>query len=40
MLGAVPTSFTLPADSIDTLTQAGGDALDANAAFQAFLRDM
>ena len=40
VLGAVPTSFTLPADSIDTLTQAGGDALDANAAFQAFLRDM
>lgn len=40
VLNAVPTSFTLPADTIDTLTQAGGDALDGNAAFQAFLRDM
>ncbi|HWK96322.1 MAG TPA: patatin-like phospholipase family protein [Pseudolabrys sp.] len=40
VLGAVPTSFTLPVDSIDALTQAGGDALDGNAAFQAFLRDM
>ncbi|RDV05766.1 patatin-like phospholipase family protein [Undibacter mobilis] len=40
VLNAVPTSFTLPADTIDTLTQAGGDALDANAAFQGFIRDM
>lgn len=40
VLNAVPTSFTLPVDSIDTLTQAGGDALDGNAAFQGFLRDM
>jgi len=39
-LGAVPTSFTLPVDTIDMLTQAGADALDDNAAFQAFLRDM
>lgn len=40
VLGAVPTSFTLPVDTIDTLTQAGGDALDANPAFREFLRDM
>lgn len=39
-LGAVPTSFTLPVDTIDMLTQAGGDALDDNAAFREFLRDM
>jgi hypothetical protein len=40
VLGAVPTSFTLPVDTIDTLTQAGGDALDSNPAFREFLRDM
>jgi NTE family protein len=40
VLNAVPTSFTLPAETVDTLSQAGGDALDANPAFQGFLRDM
>ncbi len=40
VLNAAPTSFTLAPDMVDTLAQAGADALDANAAFQGFLRDM
>jgi len=38
-LNAVPTSFTLPADSVDALREAGSDALRGNPAFQAFLRE-
>jgi len=38
-LNAVPTSFTLPPDTIDELRQAGADALKSNPAFQAFLRE-
>ena len=37
-LNQVPTSFTLPAKTVDELAQAGGDALQANPEFQAFLR--
>ncbi len=40
VLNKVPTSFTLPASSVDALAQAGGDALTANAAYRAFLNDM
>jgi hypothetical protein len=36
----VPTSFTLPAATVDELTRAGGDALKANPAFQKFLKEM
>jgi predicted acylesterase/phospholipase RssA len=36
----VPTSFTLPADTVDELARAGGDALQANPAFQVFLKEM
>jgi NTE family protein len=39
-LNAVPTSFTLPAATVDELSRAGGDALEAHPAFQAFLREM
>ncbi len=39
-LNEVPTSFTLPADTVDELTSAGGDALQGNHAFQAFLKEM
>jgi NTE family protein len=39
-LSKVPTSFTLPAATVDDLTQAGGDALKANAEFQRFLKEM
>ncbi len=39
-LNAVPTSFTLPAASVDELTQAGGDALKTNPAYQSFLRGL
>jgi NTE family protein len=39
-LNAVPTSFTLPATTVDELSRAGGDALEAHPAFQAFLREM
>jgi predicted acylesterase/phospholipase RssA len=38
-LNAVPTSFTLPADTVDELRQAGADALKSNPAFQTFLRE-
>ncbi|MBS0248743.1 MAG: patatin-like phospholipase family protein [Proteobacteria bacterium] len=40
LLNAVPTSFTLPADSVDEVAKAGGDALSANPAFQRFLSEM
>lgn len=39
-LNSVPTSFTLPVATVDELTRAGGDALEATAAYKAFLRDM
>jgi predicted acylesterase/phospholipase RssA len=39
-LSDVPTSFTLPVDTVDELRRAGTDALKANPTFQAFLRDM
>lgn len=39
-LNEVPTSFTLPAATVDEVTRAGGDALQANPAFQSFLREM
>ncbi len=39
-LSKVPTSFTLPAATVDDLTQAGGDALKANPEFQKFLKEM
>ena len=39
-LNDVPTSFTLPVDTIDELRRAGADALKVNPTFQAFLRDM
>ena len=38
-LNAVPTSFTLPADTVDDLRQAGADALRGNPTFQTFLRE-
>lgn len=40
LLNAVPTSFTLPPESVDELARAGGDALSANPAFQRFLSEM
>jgi NTE family protein len=39
-LNAVPTSFTLPAATVDELTRAGGDALKATPAFKTFLKEM
>jgi len=39
-LNKVPTSFTLPAETVDELATAGGDALKANPTFQAFVKDM
>jgi NTE family protein len=36
-LGRVPTTFTLPAATVDALARAGSDALEANPAFQAFV---
>jgi hypothetical protein len=39
-LNAVPTSFTLPAETIDELRRAGGEALQANPTFQAFVREL
>lgn len=39
-LNKVPTSFTLPAEAVDEVAQAGADALAANPTFKAFLRDM
>jgi NTE family protein len=40
VLNAVPSRFKLPADQVDTLIEAGGDALRANPAFQDFLRSV
>jgi NTE family protein len=37
-LNKVPTSFTLPAETVDELARAGADALQANPEYQAFLR--
>jgi len=37
-LAKVPTSFTLPAEAVDELIRAGGDALEVNPSFQAFVR--
>ena len=39
-LNEVPTSFTLPAASVDELTQAGADALKANPAYVSFVRGL
>lgn len=39
-LNKVPTSFSLPAAVVDDVAQAGGDALQANPAFRAFVKDM
>jgi hypothetical protein len=36
----VPTSFALPAASVDALAQAGGDALEANPAFKGLIRGL
>ncbi len=40
LLNKVPTSFTLPAATVDEVSRAGGDALQANPTFQKFLKDM
>ena len=40
LLNAVPTSFTLPAASVDALTQAGGAALATNPGYKSFLRGL
>ncbi len=37
MLNAVPSRFKLPADQVDALIGAGGDALRGNPVFQEFL---
>ena len=39
-LDKIPTSFTLPAASVDALTAAGGDALKANATYSRFVRGL
>ena len=39
-LNAVPTSFTLPVETVDALAQAGGDALESHPTFRAFMRAM
>jgi NTE family protein len=39
-LNAVPTTFTLPEKQVDEVVQAGADALKANPAFEALVRDM
>lgn len=39
-LNEIPTSFTLPATSVDDLTEAGGDALKINPAYQRFVRGL
>jgi len=39
-LNQVPTSFTLPAETVDELTRAGGDALSAHPVFKKFLTEM
>jgi NTE family protein len=40
LLGAVPTSLTLPAATVDEVTKAGEDALRANPGYQTFVRDL
>ena len=37
-LNKVPTSLTLPPETVDALAQAGGDALQLNPEFQAFVK--
>lgn len=39
-LNEIPTSFTLPATSVDELIEAGSDALKANPAYQGFVRGL
>ncbi len=39
-LNAVPTNFSLPTQTVDALTQAGGDALKINSAYKQFLKEM
>jgi NTE family protein len=39
-LNAVPTTFSLPADTVDELTRAGADALQASPAYRAYLGDL
>lgn len=39
-LNEVPTSFSLPAASVDALTQAGGDALEANPGYNSFVKGL
>lgn len=39
-LGEVKTTWTLPANEVDDLISAGGDALKANPAFQRFLKEI
>ena len=39
-LNAVPTTFSLPPETIDELARAGADALQANPAYRTFLREM
>ncbi|MEJ2623969.1 MAG: patatin-like phospholipase family protein [Pseudolabrys sp.] len=39
-LNAIPTTFSLPAQSVDALTQAAGDALRINPAYKEFLKEM
>ena len=40
LLNAVPTNFSLPAQTVDALIQAGGDALRINPAYKQFLKEM
>ena len=39
-LNAIPTSFSLPPQTVDALTQAAGDALRINPAYREFLKEM
>ncbi len=39
-LGDVKTTWTLPANEVDELISAGGDALEANPAYQRFLKEL
>jgi NTE family protein len=39
-LNAIPTSFSLPPQTVDALTQAAGDALRINPAYREFLKAM
>jgi NTE family protein len=40
VLNAVPSRFQLPAEQVDTLIEAGGDALRAHPVFRDFLRSI